>query len=142
MGQLIAPEKIMLDGRFHKSLIAQGSSAGGNRGCIEVERAARTVQRIDDVHRAVHPADTQCGKTVSFGKRAGHNDVGPVRHQLKAGFIVVLAHIFSIGRIDHQKNMLRQAGLQAANFRDRNIGAGGIAWIGDEHHLRLRRHRR
>ena len=36
--------------------------------------------------------------------------------------------------------MFRQAGLQAADFRNGNIGAGGIARIGDENHLGLRRH--
>ncbi|MNY05866.1 hypothetical protein D3C86_1385980 [compost metagenome] len=32
--------------------------------------------------------------------------------------------------------MFRQTSLKAADFRDRNIGAGGIAGIGDENHLR------
>ena len=59
--------------------------------------------------------------------------------QFDARLVVVAADIFGIGRVEHQQHVLRQAGMQAADFLERQIGAGRIVGVGEEHDLRLRR---
>ena len=53
--------------------------------------------------------------------------------------IVVAADIFGIGRVEHEKHVLGQAGMQAADFLEGQIGAGRIVRVGEEDDLRLRR---
>ena len=82
---------------------------GGDRRRVYVERPADPVQHVHHVLRRIEPADAQGGQAVDLGKGAGHDDVVAGRHQFDAGFIVVAAHTFGIGRIEHQQHMIGQS---------------------------------
>ncbi|QTK81316.1 Hypothetical protein AT6N2_L0385 [Agrobacterium tumefaciens] len=135
--QLFHPQCIVRDSLFDKGLVADRSSTGSDSRRAHVERAAHPVQRIDDGGRAVHPANAQGRETVDLREGAGHHHIVVAGDKLKTSLIIVLAHIFGISRIQHQQNVLRQVGLKTANFGHGNIGSGGVAWVGDEHHLGL-----
>ena len=78
---------------------------------------------------------------MDLRKRAGHHHVPVGRHQLEARLIIIASDIFGIGSVENQDNVLRQAGLQAAHFVDRNIGARRVAGIGKKDHFGVWRDR-
>src|SRR3984957_13190591 len=55
----------------------------------DVEGAAYSIDRIDDIGRAEHPADPQACKALNLRKGVGHDGVVRGRHQFDAHLIVV-----------------------------------------------------
>ena len=69
----------------------------------DVERPADAVEHVGDVRRAIGPAEPQPRQPVDLRERARHHRVLGGRHQLEAGLVVVAAHVFGIGRVEHQQ---------------------------------------
>ena len=55
-------------------------------------------------------------------------------------FVVVGAHIFGIGRVEHEQDGVGQARAQALDLVEGEIGAGRVVWVGEEDHARGRGH--
>ncbi len=118
--------------------IGDRGDAGGARRGVDVERTANAVDRIDEVLGPVKPAEPQRSEAVDLRERTQHDDVLGGGDELDAGFIVVAAHVFRIGGIDHQQHMGRQPAVQALDLVERHIGAGRVVRIGEEHDLGAR----
>ena len=142
LGEPFEPLRVVRGRALDMSHVGKRSDARGHGRGVHVERPARAVDRIDDVRGRVHPAEPQRRQPVDFRKRAQHHHVVAGRDQFDAGLVVVLAHVFRIGRVDREQYMRRQGRVQAAHLRHRQIRAGRIVRVGDEDDLGLRRHRR
>ena len=86
---------------------------------------------------ADHPAEAQIGKAIDLREGARHHHVLGGRDEFEARLVVVAADIFGIGRVEHQHHVRRQARMQALDLVERQIGAGRIVGIGEEHDLGL-----
>ena len=122
--------------------VADRRCARRDRRRIDVEGAADAVHRVDHMRRRVHPADPEAGQAVDLGKGPGHHDVLRRRDELKPGLVVVAPHIFRIGGVENQQHVAGQPGLQPAHLLERQIGAGRVVRIGEEHDARALGHRR
>ena len=56
--------------------------------------------------------------------------------KLDAGLVVVGPHIFGIGRVEHEEDVVGEAGAEPLHLVEGKIGAGRIVGVGDEHHAR------
>ena len=92
------------------------------------------------MRRRIHPPQTQSRQPVDFRKRARHHNIVARRHKLDAAFIIIGAHIFTIGRVDHQQDVGTQTGLQALHLVNRQIAARRVVRVGHKHDFCFRRH--
>ncbi|RXT27701.1 hypothetical protein B5U98_02605 [Bosea sp. Tri-39] len=122
-------------------LVGDRGNAGLDRGAVDVEGPAGAVQRIDDVGGTIGPAEAQVGEAIDLREGAGHHDVLAGRDQFEARGIVVAPDVLGIGRVEHEQNMRRQAGLQTLDLVEGQIGAGRVVGVGEEDDLGARRHR-
>jgi hypothetical protein len=112
--------------------------AGGYRRAVDVEGAADAVHRVDHMGRADHPAEAQAGEPVDLRKGAGHDDVLGVRHELQPRPVIVAPHVLGIGCVEDEKRMLRQAGMEALDLVERQVGPGRVVGVRQENDLRPR----
>ena len=139
LGEPRQPALVVFKGALEMILVIE---RGGRRGlckAVHVEGTADPVKRIDDGRRSVEPADPQSGKRIALRKGPGHDGVGAVVDQFGAGTVVVPADELGIGRIDHQKNVIRQTGAKLRDVASRNVASGRIVGVGEENKLRLLR---
>ena len=129
---------------FARALLMRGvldrGNAGRDRRPVDIERSADAVDSVDHMRRAVHPAEAKRREPVNLRERARHHHVLAGGDELNAGFVVVVADVFGIGRVDHEQHMRRQAAVQPLDLVERQVGAGRIVRVGEEDHLGLRRH--
>src|SRR3546814_8990280 len=67
--------RIVLDGLGDEGLVANRGGPSGDCRRIHVERAADAVQRIDNGHGRIDPADTKGGKAIGLREGTGHHHV-------------------------------------------------------------------
>ncbi len=75
---------------------------------------------------------------MNFRERPGHDRVVGGRDQLDPGLVVVSAHVFAVGRVENEEDVLGKLGAQPADVVDRDVGARRVVRIGEEHELRAR----
>ena len=126
---------------LHPSGRRQSRDAGIMRRERHVERAAHTMQQIDNRRRRVAPAQPQPAQPEHLRERARHHRVVGGIHQRGARVVIRPVHVFGVGGIQHQQHVVRQPGPQARRFGAGDERAGGIVRVGQEHHARRRRHR-
>ena len=66
------------------------------------------------------------GEPVDLGEGARHHRVLGGRHQLDPGLVVVGAHIFGVGRVEHQQHVLRQPRAQTLHLVEAEIVPVGL----------------
>jgi len=127
------PLLVVGSGALDMGAVSERGNAGLDRHCVDVEGSAHAVDGLDDVRRREHPAYAQSRQPVDLGECAGHDDVLEAGDQLDAGLVVVAAHIFGIGGVEHQQHAFRESRMQPADFLERQVGAGRVVRIGQEH---------
>src|SRR5919197_858046 len=98
---------------------------------IDVEWPADAVDRVDYVCRPVKPTEPERGQPMDFRERAAHDNVFASGDKLDASLVVVTAHVFGIGRVEHEQHVRGQTPLQPLDFVERNVGAGRVVGIGE-----------
>ena len=111
-------------------IIAERGNGAGLPGRRHVERAPDAIERIDDMWRAIGPADTLCRQPVQLGKGAQRHDIGKFAGQVEAIDIIALGE-FGIGAIYREQAVGGQPGVQAADFGARNLRAGRVVGVGE-----------
>ena len=141
VGRPLTPAEGMLPDLLDEGGVPQGGHPGQQGRGGDVERTTQAIDNVDDRRRGVTPAQPQSAQCVDLRKCAGHHDVFRLVDQFDAGAVIRRRHVFGVSGIDDQQDLLRQAGMQPANLADRQIGAGRIVGVGDEHSFRPGRHR-
>ena len=116
-------------------LIAHGGLGRFQLRGRQVEGPADPVQDVDDLLRAIAPADPQPAKAVDLGEGARHHHVRARLDQ--RGAAVIALHIFGIGPVEHQDRLRRQPLGQPRDLGQPDHRAGRVVGIGDEDQPRL-----
>ena len=113
------PLVIVSDGFFNRLAIVEGFDGCQLGGRVDIERPTHPLHHGQDVVGTEHPANAQGGQAVNLRKSSGHNDIAGTGDQLHAGLVVIAPHIFRIGCVQHQNDILWQALMQAPHFAHR-----------------------
>jgi hypothetical protein len=143
LGQPDAPALVMVARLAGEGDVLDGGDAGRLGRRADVERHADAVEMIDQARRAVGPAEPQAAHGVDLREGARHDDIVALADrgidQFDAGRIIVGGDELGIGRVDHQHDVVRQAGAQPRHLAVRQIAAGRVVRIGDIDQLGARR---
>ena len=121
--------------------IGNGGFTGSQSCAIDIEWSANAVDCINHAFRTKAPAKAQIGKAENLGKCPCHHDICRIGHQFQTGFVIIAADIFRIGGIQHQKYVRAQCRVQPFDLVKRDVGAGWIIGVGEEHHFGFRGYR-
>ena len=76
---------------------------------------------------------------MDLRERARHHRVLGGRDKLQPHLVVVAAHVFAVGSVEHQQHVRRQLLAQPPHLLERHVGAGRVVRVGQEHDLGARR---
>jgi hypothetical protein len=120
---------------LHVGPVGERRQARGLGHKVDRERRAGAVKEVDHLGGRVAPADPQAGQAEDLGEGPGHHHVIALRHQGRAGLVVVGGGVLFVGRVDDQQDSGRKLVPQPPYFRAREVGPRGIVGIGDDDHF-------
>ena len=101
--------------------VLEGCDTGGDRRPVEIERRAHPIDGVRHMRGTVGPADAQARQAVDLGERPRHDDVFARGGKLDPGGVVVVRHVFGVGRVEHQETVrpaTRHAAARLPNTAD------------------------
>ena len=112
--------------------VADGGGSGRDAWPRHAIGMADAIEDGRDLGREIAPSRAQARQPVDLGEAAQHDRVGSRRDQGGAGIVVLHRHIFRIGAVEDEQDILAQAGAQPLQLRAAEQASGRIVGIGQE----------